>query len=381
MNGPLKGMRVVVLAGMGPTPFASMLLSDMGADVIRVARPANRVRAAGTPADSMTAEQDIVNRGVQTVEIDLKDPQGIEQVLELAARAEVFIEGFRPGTAERLGLGPSVLHKFQPSIVYARLTGYGQSGPLSRTAGHDLNYVAQSGLLPALGRNGEAPRAPINLLGDYAGGGAMAAYGIVCAVMAARSSGQGQVIDAAMLDGVAVLTSKIQGLRAAGLHSDHAGTNFLDGGSPYYDTYECADGKFVALGAIEANFYAAFLEGLGTDTSAWPAQEDRSRWGELRELIGGVLRTKTRDEWADTYRDVDACVTAVLDFEEAAQDPHNQARGLYQTVSGVQHPAPAPRFSRTPARRPSAPSAEPLAAQNVIGRWADENETALAVKL
>jgi alpha-methylacyl-CoA racemase len=381
MVGPLKGMRVVVLAGMGPTPFASMLLADMGADIIRIARPANRARAAGTPADKMTPEQDIVNRGVQTIEIDLKDPEGIETVKDLASRAEIFIEGFRPGTAERLGLGPSDLLRVNPAIVYARLTGYGQEGPLAGTAGHDLNYVAQSGLLPALRRAGEAPHPPINLLGDYAGGGAMAAYGIVCAVIAARSTGEGQVIDAAMLDGVAVLTSKIQGLRSAGLYSDEAGTNFLDGGSPYYDTYECSDGKYVALGAIEANFYAAFINGLGVDAADWPEQEDKTRWSELRDLIANVLKTRTRDEWVENYRGVDACLSAVLDFDEAAQDEHNKSRGLYQEVAGVQHPAPAPRFSLTPARTPSAPPAQPLPTEEAMRRWAGENETVFAVKL
>lgn len=371
---------MVVLAGMGPTPFASMLLADMGADVIRISRPASRARLAGTPADSMTAEQDIVNRGVETVAIDLKDPSGISLAVELVSQAEVFIEGFRPGTAERMGLGPDELLEIKPNLVYARLTGYGQRGPLAMSAGHDLNYVAQSGLLPALRRAGEMPHPPINLLGDYAGGGAMAAFGIVSALLESRSSGVGQVIDAAMLDGVAVLTSKIQGLRSAGLYSDEAGTNFLDGGSPYYDTYECADGKFVALGAIEANFYAAFLDGLGVDTSDWPAQNDQTRWAELRDLITVTLADKTRDQWVEAFAGTDACLSAVLDFDEAARDPHNAQRGLYQEVSGVQHPAPAPRFSRTPARTPEAPSAQVLDTGEVLRRWANETDTALAVQ-
>lgn len=370
---------MVVLAGMGPTPFASMLLADLGAEVIRVTRPASRARTAGTPADSMLPEQDIVNRGVESVAIDLKDPIGIEAVVELVSQAEVFIEGFRPGTVERLGLGPEVLLEARPNLVYARLTGYGQSGPLSKTAGHDLNYVAQSGLLPALSKAGESPRPPINLLGDYAGGGAMAALGIVSAVLSARTTGIGQVIDAAMIDGIAVLTSKIQGLRAAGLYHDVAGTNFLDGGSPYYDTYECADGKYVALGAIEANFYAKFLDGLDVDTSNWPAQDDQSQWEKLRWLIASTLKTKTRDQWATIYAKTDACLSAVLDFNEAATDPHNAERGLYQEVSGVLHPAPAPRFSQTPTRIPSAPANGTQDVSSVLLRWNVENSTALAV--
>lgn len=371
VSGPLSGVRVVALAGMGPTPFASMLLADMGADVVRITRPATRLRAAGTPADAMTPQQDIVNRGIESVAIDLKDPLGIETVKELVSRAEVFIEGFRPGTVERLGLGPADLLAVRDDLVYARLTGYGQYGSLSMAAGHDLNYVAQSGLLPALQRAGEAPHPPINLLGDYAGGGTMAAFGIVCAVIEARSSHTGQVIDAAMVDGVAVLTAKIQGLRAAGLHSDEAGTNFLDTGAPYYDTYECADGKYVALGAIEANFYAAFLARLGVDTNQWPAQEDRSRWPELRGLISAALAEKSRDEWAEIYAGSDACLSAVLDFNEASVHPHNAERALFTEVQGVLHPAPAPRFSRTAPREPSAPSAGFSSPDVVLKRWAN----------
>lgn len=377
MSGPLAGVRVVVLAGMGPTPFASMLLADMGADVVRICRPPGRARESGTPADSMLPEHDIVNRGVESVAIDLKDPAGIEQVLGLVGRAEVFIEGFRPGVAERLGLGPERLLAVRPNLVYARLTGYGQSGTLAREAGHDLNYVAQSGALSALGRHGEAPHAPINLLGDYAGGGAMAAFGIVCAVLEARTSGIGQVVDSAMADGVALLTSKIQGLRAASLFSDEPGTNFLDSGAPYYDSYRCADGKYLAVGAIEVNFYQEFISRLGVDTSGWPAQEDRDGWPRLREAIGAAIGAKPRDEWAEVFAGSDACVTPVLSFDEAALHPHNAARGMYTRVEGVLHPAPSPRFSRTPARTPQAPPKHPIDVSDLLSGW-DAQEPATA---
>lgn len=377
MNGPLAGVRVVVLAGMGPTPFASMLLADMGADVVRICRPPGRARQSETPADSMLPEHDIVNRGVDSVAIDLKDPAGIESVLALVGHAEVFIEGFRPGVAERLGLGPEPLLALRPNLVYARLTGYGQSGTLASEAGHDLNYVAQSGALSALGRHGEAPHAPINLLGDYAGGGAMAAFGIVCAVLESRTSGKGQVIDSAMADGVALLTSKIQGLRAASLFSDDPGTNFLDSGAPYYDCYRCADGNYLAVGAIEANFYREFISRLGVDTSGWPSQDDREGWPRLREVIGEAIEAKSRDEWAAVFAGSDACVTPVLNFEEAALHPHNAGRGMYTRVEGVLHPAPSPRFSRTPARTPQAPSKHPIEVSDLLSGW-DAQEPATA---
>jgi alpha-methylacyl-CoA racemase len=369
VGGPLAGVRVVVLAGMGPTPFASMLLADMGADVVRTCRPPARARQSGTPADSMLPEHDIVNRGVDSVAIDLKDPVGIESVLQLVGRADVFIEGFRPGVAERLGLGPEQLLAVRPNLVYARLTGYGQSGTLAREAGHDLNYVAQSGALSALGRHGEAPHPPINLLGDYAGGGAMAAFGIICAVLEARTSGSGQVVDSAMADGVALLTSKIQGLRAAGLFSDEPGTNFLDSGAPYYDSYRCADGKYIAVGAIEAQFYQEFISRLGVDTSNWPAQEDRDGWPQLRGAIGSAIEARSRDEWAAVFAGSNACVTPVLNFEEAALHPHNAERDMYTRVEGVLHPAPSPRFSRTPARTPQAPAKHPIDVSDLLSGW------------
>ncbi|MFC9735746.1 CaiB/BaiF CoA transferase family protein [Streptomyces roseolus] len=369
MSGPLDGVRVLVLAGMGPVPFAGMLLADMGAHVVRVARPAHRAARALGQTDGLREEHDLGNRGVDTVSVDLKDPDGVESVLRLAEAADVFVEGYRPGVAERLGLGPEAVGERNPALVYARLTGYGQGGPLAMTAGHDINYVAQSGALHAMSRAGEAPRPPINLLGDYAGGGTMAAFGIVCALLEARSSGRGQVIDAAMTDGVALLTAKIQGLRAAGRYSDAPGTNHLDSGAPFYDTYRCKDGGYLAVGALEPDFYREFVDRLGTDLSGWPEQEDRSGWPRLRDLIGAAIATRTRAEWAEVYAGTDACVTPVLTFDEAADDPHNAERRLFQRVGQVLHPAPAPRFSRTPAHPPAAPSPERLDVHQMIRYW------------
>jgi len=369
MTGPLEGVRVVVLAGMGPVPFASMLLADLGADVVRVARPVNRAARLLAQSAALPPELDLVNRGVRSVAVDLKSPEGVEQVLSLCESADVFVEGFRPGVVERLGLGPEVLLARRPSLVVARMTGYGQDGPMARAAGHDINYVAQSGALHALGGVDSPPRAPINILGDYAGGGAMAALGIVSAVLSARTTGRGQVVDAAMADGVAVLTAKIQGLRAAGLHSDEPGTNYLDGAAPFYGTYRCADGRHLAIGALEADFYAEFVEHLGVDLSEWPEQDDEDQWPRLRELIADAISRRTMAEWAEVYEGLDACVTPVLTFDEAAQHPHNAQRGMFTEVGGALHPAPAPRFSGTPARTPSAPTGEMLDSDAVLAEW------------
>lgn len=371
MNGPLDGLRVVVLAGMGPTPFASMLLADMGAHVVRVARPSHRPGRKLEQSASARPEYDIANRGVDTVELDLKSSDGIDELLALVDRSDVFVEGFRPGVAEGLGIGPEELLRRRPALVYARLTGYGQQGVLSREAGHDINYVAQTGVLSALRRSGEAPNPPINLLGDYAGGGTFAAFGIVCAVLEARSSGRGQVVDAAMIDGVAVLTARIQGLRAADAFSDDAGTNYLDGGAPFYGTYRCADGRWLAVGALEPDFYKEFVKRLGVDTTDWPDQQDKASWPRLRELIAQVLETRTRDEWAEIYEGTDACVTPVLDFGEAAVHPHNAGRELYTDIGGALHPAPAPRLSRTPGRQPSAPATGARPVREVLQAWND----------
>lgn len=373
MTGPLAGVRVVALAGMGPTPFAGMLLADMGAEVVRITRPPNRKGRALSQTDGMRPEHDLANRGVASVAIDLKDPAGIEAVLRLVASADVFVEGYRPGVAERLGLGPEAVCARNPAVVYARLTGYGQTGPLAHEAGHDINYVAQSGVLHAMARRGEAPRPPVNLLGDYAGGGLMAAFGIVCAVLESRTSGRGQVIDAAMVDGVAVLAARLQGLRAAGLYSDEPGTNYLDSGAPFYDTYRCADGGYVAVGALEPDFYREFVCRLGVDVTGWPGQDDRESWPRLRELIAAAIAARTRDEWAGIYEGTDACVTPVLTFDEAAKHPHNVERGVYRDIDGVLHPAPAPRFDRTSGRAPATPPVRLRSVEDVIQEWKDSH--------
>ena len=372
-TGPLAGVRAVFLAGMGPVPFTGMLLADMGAHVVRVVRPPGRSARALSLAEGLGAEQDVVNRGVDSVALDLKNPSGVEQVLRLAAAADIFAEGYRPGVADRLGLGPGAVHARNPCAVYARLTGYGQTGPLSRAAGHDINYVAQSGALHAMARPGEAPRPPVNLLGDYAGGGTLAAFGIVCALLEARASGCGQVIDAAMVDGVALLTAKLQGLRAAGLFSDEPGTNWIDSGAPCYGTYQCADGRYIAVGALEPDFYREFTARLGVDTANWPGQDDRDSWPRLRELIAAAVAARPQAEWTAIYEGTDACVTPVLSFDEAAENAHNAERGVYESVGGALHPAPTPRFSRTPARRPAAPPGELSDADELIESWAAES--------
>jgi alpha-methylacyl-CoA racemase len=368
--GPLNGVRVLVLAGMGPVPFASMVLADLGADVVRIARPPSRQARLLEQAAALSPEHDLVNRGVRSVAVDLKTAEGVEQVLSLCASADVFMEGFRPGVVERLGLGPDVVQAHNPALVVARLTGYGQDGPLARTAGHDINYVAQSGILHALARAGSAPMPPINVLGDYAGGGTVAALGVVAAVLEARTSGVGQVVDAAMVDGVAMLTAKIQGLRAARLHSDDPGSNYLDGGAPFYGTYQCADGRYLVVGALESDFYREFVSRLGVDLCDWPDQGDKAQWPRLRELIAQAVAARTMADWAEVYAGTDACVTPVFTFEEAAADPHNRQRGLYVEIDGALHPAPAPRFSRTGSRPPATP--EPVGAvpvEALLDQW------------
>jgi alpha-methylacyl-CoA racemase len=369
MTGPLAGVRVVVLAGMGPVPFTGMLLADMGAHVVRVVRPPSRRARSLSQVDGLSEEHDVANRGVDTVAVDLKDPAGVDLVLRLASAADVFIEGYRPGVAERLGLGPDDILQQNPAVVYTRLTGYGQAGPLAREAGHDINYVAQSGALNAMARPGEAPRPPLNLLGDYAGGGMTAAFGIACALLEARASGRGQVIDAAMVDGVALLTARLQGLRAAGLFRDEPGTNWIDSGAPFYDTYPCADGRYLAVGALEPDFYREFTARLGVDLTGWPDQDDRAAWPRLRELIAAAVAARPQAEWAAIFAGTDACVTPVLTFEEAARHPHNAQRGVFDRVDGVLHPAPAPRFSRTPARRPATPASGPVDVRRLVESW------------
>jgi alpha-methylacyl-CoA racemase len=341
--GPLAGVRVVELAGIGPGPFCAMLLADMGAEVLRVDRPA---AAAGPWPPLLT-------RGRRSVAVDLKHPEGPKVVLRLADAADVLLEGFRPGVAERLGIGPDACLARNPRLVYGRMTGWGQDGPLRASAGHDINYLALAGALHPLGRPGEPPHPPLNLLGDYGGGGMLLAFGVACALLEAGRSGRGQVVDAAVLDGGALLTTVLHELAGLGLWRWERGTNLLDGGAPFYDVYETADGGHVALGALEPAFFGELLVLLGLDGEEdLPAQFDRERWPELRRRIAAAVKRRSRDEWAALAGAGDACLTPVLSPTEAAEHPHNRERGVFAATPDGPRPAPAPRFSRTPAGPP-----------------------------
>jgi alpha-methylacyl-CoA racemase len=341
--GPLDGVRVVELAGIGPGPFCAMLLADMGAEVLRVERPA---------ADAHPWPP-VLTRGRRSVAVDLKHPQGPEVVRRLAGVADVLLEGFRPGVAERLGVGPDACLARNPRLVYGRVTGWGQDGPLRQVAGHDVNYLALAGALQPLGRPGQAPQPPLNLLGDFGGGGMLLAFGVACALLEAGRSGRGQVVDAAVLDGSALLTTLVHELAGLGLWRWERGANLLDGGAPFYDVYEAADGGHLAVGALEPEFYRELLSLLGLDgQDDLPAQYDRERWPELRERIAAAIRGRGRDEWAVLAEGRDACLTPVLSPTEAPGHPHNRERGVFAATADGPRPAPAPRFSRTPPGPP-----------------------------
>jgi alpha-methylacyl-CoA racemase len=343
MSGPLSGVKVLELAGIGPGPFCGMLLADMGADVLRV----DRLQASdlGLPVDS---KYDIMSRGRRSIALDLKQPAAIRAVLDLAGKADALIEGFRPGVTERLGLGPDACLARNPRLVYGRITGWGQDGPLAQAAGHDINYIALSGALHAIGRKGEAPLPPLNLVGDFGGGAMYLAFGVVCALYEARASGRGQVIDAAMSEGAASLMAMFYGRTAAGHWQDNRGVNVLDSGAPWYDAYETADAKYVAVGSIEGRFYAELLKRLGLQSESLPGQFEIARWPELRAAFGAAFKTKTRDAWCRAMEGSDVCFAPVLSLAEAPQHAHNRARGAFVDIDGVIQPAPAPRFSRTP---------------------------------
>ena len=346
--GPLEGVRVIEIASLAPAPFGCMVLADRGADVLRVDRAERSGPEASPPADPLV-------RGRRSVGLNLKDPAGIDLLLRLADDADVLVEGFRPGVAERLGFGPEACQRRNPRLIFGRMTGWGQDGPLAPTAGHDIDYIAISGALAPIGRAGERPVPPLNLVGDFAGGGMLLALGILAALVERERSGRGQVVDAAMVDGSALLTSFLYGLRASGAWQDQRGTNLLDGGAPFYDTYETADGGYVAVGALEPQFYAALLAGLGLAGADLPAQLDRSGWPELRRQFPAVFATRSRDEWARVFAGTDACVAPVLSMDEAATHPHAAARSAFTDVGGIVQPAPAPRFSRSPAGPPAPP--------------------------
>lgn len=358
-SGPLSGVRVVELAGIGPGPFAAMLLADLGADVVRVDRP-------GGQGLGIDPAYDITNRNKRSVLVDLKAPDGPARVLDLAARADVLIEGYRPGVAERLGVGPADCHARNPRLVYGRMTGWGQDGPLAQRAGHDVAYIALTGTLGMIGRPDEPPAVPANLLGDYAGGSLYLVVGVLAALHHARATGAGQVVDAAIVDGTAHLSAMIHGMLAAGGWQDRRAANLLDGGCPYYGTYETADGGHMAVGALEGRFYAEFLRLLGLDDLA-PAHQDWTRWEELRERVAARFKSRTRDEWTAVFEDSDACVAPVLSLREAPHHPHLAARGTFTDHGGITQPAPAPRFSATPTGIRSGP-ARPGADTGTVAR-------------
>jgi alpha-methylacyl-CoA racemase len=341
MSGPLSGVRIIELRAIGPVPFAGMMLSDLGADVIRIDRPPSATAPTGPEPGE---------RNRRSIALDLKQPAGRDALLRICADADALIEGYRPGVAERLGVGPDDCHARNPRLVYGRMTGWGQDGPLAHAAGHDINYIALAGALHAFGRRGEAPVPPLNLVGDYGGGGMLLAFGVVCALYEARSSGLGQVVDAAMVDGAALLTTRFHELLAAGEWQDERGVNELDTGAPYYDVYETSDGRHVAIGALESQFYADLIGRLGLDLP-----RETTAPHELRSAFTTLFRSRTQREWCDLLQGTDACFAPVLSLTEAPAHPHNVARGTFVDVGGVIQPAPAPRFSRTPGsvRRPA----------------------------
>ncbi len=361
--GPLAGVKVVELAGIGPGPFCAMMLADMGADVVRVERASN------VPADMPEGSPpDVASRGKKSIGVDLKNPDGVETVLRLIEGSDILLEGFRPGVTERMGLGPDVCLQRNPALVYGRMTGWGQDGPYALAAGHDINYIALSGVLSMIGRKGEGPVPPLNLVGDFGGGGMLLAFGVVSALVSARASGQGQVVDAAMVDGAAVLAAMFSSMTATGMWKEERGSNMLDTGSHFYDVYECADGEYVSIGSIEPQFYSILLEKLELDPAELPRQHDRDEWPALKVKVAGIFKTKTRDEWCDIMEHTDICFAPVLKWSEAPKHPHNQARSTFIDIDGITQPAPAPRFSATPTAVPAPP---PHPGQNTDDTLAD----------
>jgi alpha-methylacyl-CoA racemase len=341
--GPLDGIKVIEIAGIGPGPFAAMVLADLGADVLRIDRAQNVV--GGDPNDPPA---DLLNRGRRSVGVDLKNPDGVAATLRLVEGADVLLEGFRPGVMERLGLGPDVCLERNPRLVYGRMTGWGQEGPLAQAAGHDINYIALSGALHPIGRRGERPVPPLNLIGDFGGGGMLLVIGVLGALLECGRSGRGQVVDAAMTDGSALLMTIFFGMRQRGFWTEERESNLLDGGAHFYDTYETRDGRYVSIGSIEPQFYAELLRLSGLEGEELPAQMSRGDWDDLKQRFSDVFKSKTRDEWCEIMEGSDVCFAPVLTMSEALEHEHNRHRGTFVEVAGVQQPGPAPRFSRTP---------------------------------
>jgi crotonobetainyl-CoA:carnitine CoA-transferase CaiB-like acyl-CoA transferase len=371
--GPLNGLKVIELAGIGPGPMAAMMLADLGATVLRVDR--KEPVELGVPRPTRF---DLLLRNRRSVPVDLKQPAAVELVLRLVSRSDVLIEGFRPGVTERLGLGPKVCLERNPRLIYGRITGWGQDGPLAQAVGHDLNYIALTGALHAIGRAGQAPAIPINLVGDFGGGTLYLVLGILAALHEMKTSGTGQVIDAAMVDGVASLMTQPHGTFAAGMMSNERGTNITDSGAPFYDVYECSDGKWVSIGAVEKKFYAQVLRVLELD-SLLAEQWNKATWGAAKTFIAQKIKTRTRDEWCAAFEGTESCVAPVLAIDEAPQHPHLVARGTYVEVDGITQPMPAPRFSKTPAStpRPFRPW-KPEDAREILGPWLSDLEISAA---
>ncbi len=370
--GPLSGVKILEIAALGPAPFATMMLADMGAEVLRVDRTDRagllRFDRVGGDGGESAPPLDFLARGRRSVALDLKRAEGVELLLKLVEAADVLIEGFRPGVMERLGVGPEACLARNPRIIFGRMTGWGQQGPLAHAAGHDINYIALAGALEPIGRAGEKPVPPLNLVGDFGGGGMFLAYGIACALFERAASGKGQVVDAAMVDGAAVLMTLFHAARQSGWWKPERGTNLLDGGAPFYDTYETADGRYISVGAIESKFYAELIERLGLAPEDLGDPMDRSRWSEQKQRFAELIKTRTRDEWCELLEGTDACFAPVLSIDEAAEHPHLEQRGTFVEVAGALQPAPAPRFSRTPCRISSPP---PRAGQHTDEALAD----------
>ena len=369
-RGPLSGYKIVEIAGIGPGPFAAMMLSDMGAEVIRV----ERVQAVRDVA-ATSAHWDVMLRGRKNIAIDLKHKDGVETLLSLVEKADALIEGFRPGVMERLGIGPQVCAARNKKLVFGRMTGWGQDGPYANSAGHDINYIALAGALAHFGRAGEAPVPPLNMVGDFGGGGMLLAYGVVCALLESQRSGVGQVVDAAMVDGSAILMSMFWGLKNIGMHDENArGTNLLDTGAHFYDVYKCKDGKYISIGSIEPQFYAELLRLMGlADDPQFAPQLDKTKWPELKVRLTQIFSEKSRDEWCKLMEGTDVCFAPVLTMSEAAKHPHNVARETFIEIAGSTQPAPAPRFSRTATATPQPSAHAGANSREVLTQWGIKN--------
>lgn len=368
-TGPLAGLRVVEIGSIGPGPFCAMLLADLGADVIRIDRTTGAT-LVGPNADFRT---EVMHRGRRSVGVDLKNPRGREVVLELVSGADALIEGFRPGVTERLGIGPEDCAAINPRLVYGRMTGYGQDGPMAQAVGHDINYIAQSGVLALLGRQGQPPTPPLSLAGDFGGGGMLLALGVVSAILEAQRSGKGQVVDAAMVDGSALLAAAFHGFVSGGTWDATRGTNIVDSGAPFYDVYETADGKWLAVGGMEPHFYAELLEILEIDPTSLPDQNDRARWPEMKKVFADAVRARPRDEWV-ARADGRGCISAMLEVEESWHHPHNVARGTFVEIEGITQPSPQPKFSRTPAHVDCPPAAPGEHTHEALAAWGVSHE-------